>query len=57
MINIRMKLISALMLLVFFGCMRPDDENLWSVAIENTIQTDGFTRDAVSYTHLRAHET
>ena len=45
MINIRMKLISALMLLVFFGCMRPDDENLWSVSIENTIQTDGFTRD------------
>ena len=33
------------MLLVFFGCMRPDDENLWSVAIENTIHTDGFTRD------------
>ena len=25
--------------------MRPDDENLWSVSIENTIQTDGFTRD------------
>ena len=45
MINIRMKLISALMLLIFFGCMRPDDENLWSVSIENTIQTDGFTRD------------
>ncbi len=45
MINIRMKLISVLMLLIFFGCMRPDDENLWSVAIENTIQTDGFTRD------------
>ena len=33
------------MLLVFFGCMRPDDENLWSVSIENTIQTDGFARD------------
>ena len=33
------------MLFIFFGCMRPDDENLWSVAIENTIHTDGFTRD------------
>ncbi|MAJ19114.1 MAG: hypothetical protein CMA06_04660 [Euryarchaeota archaeon] len=45
MINIRIKIIQALMILTIFGCMRPDDENLWSTVVENTIGTNGFTRD------------
>ena len=45
MINIRIKIIQTLIMLTIFGCMKPDDENLWSTVVENTISTSGFTRD------------
>ena len=33
------------MILTIFGCMSPDDENLWSTVVEKTISTNGFARD------------
>ena len=45
MINIRIKIIQTLIMLTIFGCMKPDDEDLWSTVVENTISTSGFTRD------------
>lgn len=49
MINTKMNLIQALIVLSVFGCMKPDDDNLWSVSIEHTVQTDGFARDVYMY--------
>ena len=49
MINTKMNLIQALIVLSVFGCMKPDDDNLWSVSIEDTVRTDGFARDVYMY--------
>ena len=49
MINTKINFIQALIVLSIFGCMKPDNDNLWSVSIEHTVQTDGFARDVHMY--------
>ena len=45
MINIKKNIFSILIIVSLFGCIDPNAEDLWSVSIDATLQTNGFARD------------
>ena len=45
MINIKSKILLTFSLLLFYSCMEPNIEDLWSYEIESSFETNGFARD------------
>ena len=45
MINIKNKILITFSLLLFYSCMEPNIEDLWSYEIDSSFVTNGFTRD------------
>ncbi len=45
MINIKNKILITFSLLLFYSCMEPNIEDLWSYEIDSSFETNGFTRD------------
>ena len=47
MIDINIKYFMVIFLIFFSSCIEPDPENLWSISIEEILNTDGFARDVI----------
>ena len=45
MINIKSKVLLTFSLLLFYSCMEPNNEDLWSYKINSSFETNGFARD------------
>ena len=45
MINIKSKILLTCSLLMFYSCMEPNIEDLWSYEINSSFETNGFARD------------
>lgn len=45
MINIKSKILLTFSLLLFYSCMEPNIEDLWSYEINSSFETNGFARD------------
>ena len=45
MINIKQNTLSLIIFLLLFGCIDPNNDDLWSISIDATLETNGFARD------------
>ena len=45
MINIKQNTLSLIIFLSLFGCIDPNNDDLWSISIDATLETNGFARD------------
>ena len=42
MINIKQNTLSLIIFLSLFGCIDPNNDDLWSISIDATLETNGF---------------
>ena len=45
MITIKQNTLSLIIFLLLFGCIDPNNDDLWSISIDATLETNGFARD------------